>query len=288
MKNKYQEEDLEAKGRSSTGEIKELKEISRKIRCSIITMVRDASVGHIGGSLSVTDILVALYFKVLNIDPENPEWEDRDRLILSKGHGATAIYSVLAERGYFPVGGLKTFGVIDSRFQVHPDRKKVPGIEASTGALGQGLSVAAGIALAARLDKKDYHTYAILGDGEIQEGQIWEAAMFSAHYGLDNLTAILDYNNVQLMGYVSDIMEIAPVDSKWESFGWNVIKIDGHDFSQIIENLYAAKEHKGKPTIIIANTTKGKGVSFMQNTCSWHGGVPTEEEYEQAMEELNK
>ena len=269
-------------------EVMKLEEIARNVRCSILTMVKEAGVGHIGGSLSVTDILVALYFKVLNIDPENPAWEDRDRLILSKGHGATAIYSTLAERGFFPKEEFKTFGIIDSNFQVHPDRKKVPGVEASTGALGQGLSVAIGMALAARLNKKDYHTYAILGDGEIQEGQIWEAAMFSSHYKLDNLTAVLDYNNVQLMGDVSDIMDISPVDKKWDSFGWNVIKIDGHDFNQIVESLYTAKRYKGKPSMIIADTTKGKGVSFMQNTCVWHGNVPSEEEYKKAMEELNK
>jgi len=268
-------------------EIKKLQDLSRKIRCSIVTMVKEAAVGHIGGSLSVTDILVALYFKVLNIDPKNPGWKDRDRIVLSKGHGATAIYSVLSERGFFPAEELKTFGIIDSKFQVHPDKKKVPGIEASTGALGQGLSVAAGMALATRFDNKDYHTYAILGDGEIQEGQIWEAAMFSAHYKLDNLTAILDYNNVQLMGDVSDIMEIAPVDAKWESFGWDVKKIDGHNMEQIVSTLQEAREARGKPVIIIADTTKGKGVSFMQDTCTWHGSVPTEEQYVKAMEELN-
>ena len=267
-------------------ELEKLKELSTKIRCSILTMVKDAKVGHIGGSLSVTDILVALYFKVLNIDPANPSWEDRDRLVLSKGHGATAIYSVLAHRGFFAKEDLKTFGIIGSRFQVHPDRKKVPGIEASTGALGQGLSVAAGMALAARLDGRHYHTYAILGDGEIQEGQIWEAAMFASHYRLGNLTAVLDYNNVQLMGNVSDIMEIAPVDKKWASFGWEVIEIDGHDMERIIDALNKAKSTKGKPAIIIADTTKGKGVSFMENTCSWHGNVPTEDEYQKAMEEI--
>jgi len=278
---------LEKSQKLSKEEILKLQQISKKIRCSILTMVKEAEVGHIGGSLSVTDILVALYFKVLNIDPKNPDWTDRDRFILSKGHGATAIYSVLAEKGFFPTDDLKTFGIIGSKFQVHPDRRKVPGIEASTGALGQGLSVAAGMALAARLDKKDYHTYAILGDGEIQEGQIWEAAMFSAHYKLDNLTAILDYNNVQLTGSVQDIMGIAPVDKKWDSFGWNVIKIDGHDFSQIIEGLSSAKKYKGSPTIIIADTIKGKGVSFMQNTCDWHGSVPTDDEYKKAIKELS-
>ncbi len=269
-------------------EVKRLQDISKEIRCNILTMIRGAGVGHIGGSLSVTDILVSLYFKVLKINPKNPEWPERDRLILSKGHGATAIYSVLAERGFFPKEELKTFGVIDSNFQVHPDKTKVPGIEASTGALGQGLSIGVGMALAARLDKKGYYTFVILGDGEIQEGQIWEAAMFASHYGLDNMTAILDYNNIQLMGNVSKIMEVAPVADKWAAFGWEVLEIDGHDFCQIIGSLYKAKEVKGKPTIIIANTVKGKGVSFMQNTCNWHGSVPTPEEYSRAINEIKR
>ena len=269
-------------------EINRLEDISEKIRCSILTMVKNAGVGHIGGSLSVTDILVSLYFKVLKIDPKNPVWPERDRLILSKGHGATAIYSILAERGFFPKEELNTFGIIGSNFQVHPDKTKVPGIEASTGALGQGLSIGIGMALAARLDKKDYYTFVILGDGEIQEGQIWEAAMFASHYRLDNITAILDYNNVQLMGNVSEIMEIAPVADKWSAFGWEVLEIDGHNFRQIIESLYKSKEIKGKPTIIIANTVKGKGVSFMQNKCKWHGNVPTEEEYDKAINEIKK
>jgi transketolase len=251
-------------------------------------MVSEAGVGHIGGSLSITDILVALYFKVLKINPRDPGWPDRDRLVMSKGHGAAAIYSTLAEKGFFPKEELKTFGLINSNLQVHPDKNKVPGIEASTGALGQGLSIGLGMALAARLNKKDYYTFVILGDGEIQEGQVWEAAMFASHYRIDNLTAILDYNNVQLMGNVSEIMEIAPVAEKWSSFGWEVLEIDGHNFNQIIESLYKAKEVKGKPTIIIANTTKGKGVSFMQNTCKWHGSVPTQEEYIKAMAEVKK
>ena len=269
-------------------EIMRLEDIAREVRCSILTMVREAGVGHIGGSLSVTDILVALYFKILKIDPKEPEWPDRDRLVMSKGHGATALYSILAERGFFPKKELKTFGTLNSNFQVHPDKNKVPGIEASTGALGQGLSIGLGMALAARLDRKDYYTFVILGDGEIQEGQIWEAAMFASHYRLDNLTAILDYNNVQLMGNVSEIMEIAPVAEKWSAFGWKVLEADGHDFNQIVENLGKAKEIKGKPTIIIANTTKGKGVSFMQNTCKWHGNVPTQDQYNEAICEIRK
>lgn len=272
----------------SDNEIKKLENIAREVRCSILTMVKEAGVGHIGGSLSITDILVSLYFKVLKINPKKPGWPDRDRLVMSKGHGAAAIYSTLAEKGFFPKEELKTFGLINSNLQVHPDKNKVPGIEASTGALGQGLSIGLGMALAARLNKKDYYTFVILGDGETQEGQVWEAAMFASHYRIDNLTAILDYNNVQLMGNVSEIIEIAPVAEKWSSFGWKVLEIDGHNFDQIIESFYKAKEVKGKPTIIIANTTKGKGVSFMQNTCKWHGSVPTQEEYIKAMAELKK
>lgn len=274
--------------RLNKDEIKQLKDIARGIRCSILTMVKEAGVGHIGGSLSITDILVALYFKVLKINPRDPGWPDRDRLVMSKGHGAAAIYSTLAEKGFFPKEELGTFGLINSNLQVHPDKNKVPGIEASTGALGQGLSIGLGMALSARLNKKDYYTFVILGDGEIQEGQVWEAAMFASHYRIGNLTAILDYNNVQLMGNVSEIMEIAPVAEKWSSFGWEVSEVDGHNFNQIIESLYKSKEVKGKPTIIIANTTKGRGISFMQNTCKWHGSVPTQEEYIKAMAEVKK
>ena len=270
----------------SQNEIKNLENISKDIRCSILTMVKEAEVGHIGGSLSVTEILVSLYFKILRIDPKNPSWEDRDRFILSKGHGAAALYSTLALKGFFPKDKLKTFGQINSCFQVHPDKTKVPGIEASTGALGQGLSIGIGMALSARLNKKDYHTYVIIGDGETQEGQIWEAAMFASHYKLDNITVILDYNKVQLMGSISEIMEIAPVADKWSAFGWEIFNIDGHDFSEIIDGLQKAREVKGKPTLIIANTIKGKGVSFMQNLCKWHGSVPTEKEYENAIKEI--
>jgi len=264
-----------------------IEEKSKKIRCDILSMVKNAQVGHIGGSFSVTDILAAMYFGILNIDPANPDWQDRDRLILSKGHGATALYSVLAERGFFPVEELMSFAKLGSKLQVHPDKRKVPGVEASTGALGQGLSIGIGMALAARLDAKEYHTFVILGDGEIQEGQVWEAAMFAAHYKLGNLTAILDYNNVQLMGYVSEIMEVAPIREKWISFGWNTIEINGHDHGQIINASEKAKKIKNKPTIIIAKTIKGKGVSFMENTCEWHGKVPCKEEYENAIKVLS-
>ena len=266
--------------------VENLKLQANQIRCSILDMITDAQVGHIGGSFSITDILTALYFHILNIDPKDPDWTDRDRLILSKGHGATALYSALTLRGYFPRAKLKTFGFINSDLQVHPDKNKVPGVEASTGALGQGLSIGAGVAFAAKIDNKAYRTYVILGDGEIQEGQVWEAAMFCAHYRLDNITAILDYNNVQLMGNVPDIMDIAPVKDKWEAFGWKTLEIDGHDIEQIISACSHAKNIKDAPTIIIAKTIKGKGVSFMQSTCDWHGKVPCKEEYDNAVSEL--
>jgi transketolase len=266
--------------------LEKLKEKARQIRCHIISMVKNAQVGHIGGSFSVTEILTTLYFYILNIDPQNPEWAGRDRLILSKGHAATALYSSLAERGFFSLEQLSTFGKIGSILQIHPDKTKVPGVEASTGSLGQGLSIGLGIALAAKFDKKNYHTYVVLGDGEIQEGQVWEAAMFAANYEIDNLTAILDYNHVQGVGNVEETMKIAPVKEKWISFGWNTIEIDGHDFSQIIAAINKAKSVVGVPTIIIAKTIKGKGVSFMQNTCEWHGKVPSNEEYEKALKEL--
>ena len=268
--------------------VENLKLQANQIRCSILDMIADAQVGHIGGSFSITDVLTAMYFHILNIDPKNPDWPDRDRLILSKGHGATALYSALALRGYFPLAKLKTFGFINSDFQVHPDKNKVPGVEASTGALGQGLSIGAGIAFAAKLDNKTYRTYVVLGDGEIQEGQVWEAAMFCAHYKLDNTTAILDYNNVQLMGNVPDIMGIAPVKNKWEAFGWKTIEIDGHDMEQIISACSNAKTIKDAPTIIIAKTIRGKGVSFMQDTCDWHGKAPCKEEYDSAICELTE
>ena len=266
--------------------VENLKLQAKQIRCSILDMITDAQVGHIGGSFSITDILTALYFHILNIDPKNPDWTDRDRLILSKGHGATALYSTLALRGYFPRAKLKTFGFINSDLQVHPDKNKVPGVEASTGALGQGLSIGAGVAFAAKLDNKAYRTYVILGDGEIQEGQVWEAAMFCAHYKLNNITAILDYNNVQLMGNVPDIMNIAPVKDKWEAFGWKTLEIDGHDIEQIISACSYAKNTEDAPTMIIAKTIKGKGVSFMQSTCDWHGKAPCKEEYDNAVCEL--
>ena len=263
-----------------------LKEKAKEIRRSIVSMITEAKSGHPGGSLSATDILTALYFSEMNIDPANPKMEGRDRFVLSKGHAAPAIYATLAEKGYFSKDELMTLRKFGSRLQGHPDMKKLPGIEISTGSLGQGLSVANGMALNAKMFNENYRTYAILGDGEIQEGQIWEAAMTAAHYKLDNLCAFLDNNNLQIDGNVSEIMGVEPLDKKWEAFGWNVIKIDGHDFEQILSALDKARECKDKPTMIIAKTIKGKGVSFMENVCGFHGVAPTLEELERALAEL--
>jgi transketolase len=272
--------------RISSALIRDLKERAKIIRRHVVKIISDAGVGHPGGSLSAVDILTVLYFHVLRIDPDNPNWEDRDRFILSKGHASSALYSTLAERDFFSTDLLSTFGRINSRLQVHPDMQKLPGIEASTGALGQGLSIALGMALGARLDNRNIHVYVLLGDGEMQEGQIWEAAMSAAHYKVDNLTAILDYNKVQLMGPVSAIMEVAPVKEKWLAFGWNVIETDGHDIKEIINSLHKARAFKGVPTIVIANTIKGKGCSFMEGKHEWHGKAPSKEELCRALSEL--
>ena len=263
-----------------------LKEKAKEIRKSIVSMITEAKSGHPGGSLSATDILTALYFSEMNVDPTNPKMEGRDRFVLSKGHAAPAIYATLAEKGYFSKDELMTLRKFGSRLQGHPDMKKLPGIEISTGSLGQGLSVANGMALNAKIFDENYRTYVVLGDGEIQEGQIWEAAMTAAHYKLDNLCAFLDSNNLQIDGNVSEIMGVEPLDKKWEAFGWNVIKIDGHDFEQILSALDKARKCKGKPTMIIAKTIKGKGVSFMENVCGFHGVAPTVEELEKALAEL--
>ena len=263
-----------------------LKEKAKEIRKSIVSMITEAKSGHPGGSLSATDILTALYFSEMNVDPANPKMEGRDRFVLSKGHAAPAIYATLAEKGYFSKDELMTLRKFGSRLQGHPDMKKLPGIEISTGSLGQGLSVANGMALNAKMFNENYRTYVILGDGEVQEGQIWEAAMTAAHYKLNNLCAFLDNNNLQIDGNVSEIMGVEPLDKKWEAFGWNVIKIDGHDFEQILSALDKARECKDKPTIVIAKTIKGKGVSFMENVCGFHGVAPTLEELERALAEL--
>ncbi|QNM15057.1 MULTISPECIES: transketolase [Fusobacterium] len=267
-------------------DIKYLEEKATSIRKSIIKMICKAKSGHPGGSLSSTDILTALYFAEMNIDPTNPKMENRDRLVLSKGHAAPALYSTLAERGYFDKEGLMTLRQYGSIFQGHPDMKKVPGVEISTGSLGQGLSVANGMALNAKLSGLSYRTYIIIGDGELQEGQVWEAAMTAAHYKLDNICAFVDSNNLQIDGNVDKVMGVEPIDAKWEAFGWHVIKINGHKYEEILDALEKAKKVKDKPTVIVAKTVKGKGVSFMENVCGFHGKAPTQEEAEKALAEL--
>lgn len=266
--------------------IEELKGKAREIRKHIIEMTCKAGSGHPGGSLSAADIVTALYFNELRLDPARPDWPDRDRFVLSKGHAAPVLYAALAERGYFPVEELMTLRKLGSRLQGHPDMRKVPGVEMSTGSLGQGLSAANGMAIAARLDKKDYRVYALLGDGEIQEGQVWEAAMAAAHYKLDNVTAFLDHNGFQIDGPVREVMSPEPVADKWRAFGWHVIAVDGHDLKQILDALDEAKTIKGKPTMIVAETVKGKGVSFMEHQVGWHGVAPKPEEMEKALAEL--
>ena len=243
--------------------------------------------GHPGGSLSAADIVTALYFHVMNINPCLPNDENRDRFVLSKGHASPLLYSVLAEKGYFDKELLKTFRKKNSILQGHPDMKKIPGVDMTTGSLGQGLSAANGMALSSKLDKKGFRVYCLVGDGEIEEGQIWEAAMTSCHYNLDNLCLIVDNNNLQIDGEVTSVMNVNPIDKKLESFGFNVICIDGHNFEQILDAFAKAKLTKNKPTAIVAKTIKGKGVSFMENKAGWHGKAPKEEEYLKAMEELN-
>lgn len=266
--------------------IQNLEEKARLIRQDIIVMTGAAKSGHPGGSLSAADIIAALYFHVMRYDPNNPKWPDRDRFVLSKGHACPVLYAALAEAGFYPKEEIITFRHIDSRLQGHPDMKKLPGVEFSTGSLGQGLSGAAGMALAGKLDKKDYRVFALIGDGESEEGQIWEAAMSSVHYGLDNLTAITDFNGLQIDGPNCEVMNITPLPDKWRAFGWHVIEIDGHNFVEILDALAPEAKVPGKPTMIIAHTIKGKGVSFMENQCDWHGKAPNEEQVKQALAEL--
>lgn len=266
--------------------LEEFQSKAKSVRRNIVEMVYSAKSGHPGGSLSITDILVALYFSELNVDINNPKYENRDRLVLSKGHCSPALYAVLAEKGFIPKEDLKTFRKIDSYLQGHPDMKKIPGVDMTSGSLGQGLSVSNGMAIAGKLDNKDYRVYCILGDGEIEEGQVWEAAMSSSHYKLDNLCVIVDNNNLQIDGKIEDVMNPHPIDKKFESFGFNVLTIDGHNFNEILEAFEKAKSVKGKPTAIIAKTTKGKGVSYMEDNAGWHGKAPSEEEYNLAMNEL--
>lgn len=265
---------------------KGLNEITNVIRKDIVSMICKSKSGHPGGSLSAVEILTALYFDQMNIDPTNPKMEDRDRFVLSKGHAAPALYATLAQRGYFAKEELNNLRQLGSMLQGHPDMKKVPGVEMSTGSLGQGFSVACGMAMAAKLDNAPWNVYALLGDGEVQEGIIWEAAMSAAHYKLDNMIEFLDYNGLQIDGEVESVMNINPIEDKFKTFGWNVITIDGHDFDQIFAALDMAKDTVDKPTMIIAKTIKGKGVSFMENQASWHGSAPSEEQLEQALSEL--
>lgn len=268
-------------------DVEELKKITKDIRVNILHMLTQAGSGHTGGSLSAADISVAIYFSKMSFDPKNPSWEDRDRFIMSKGHAAPLVYSIMAEAGYFPKETIDTLRDIESPLQGHPCCKKLPGIEVSTGSLGQGLSVANGMALGLRLNNNPARVFCIMGDGEIQEGQIWEAAMTAAHYKIDNLCAVVDNNELQIDGPVEEVMGIQPVHDKWEAFGWHTISIDGHDMEEILRALDEAENTKGKPTVIIANTTKGKGVSFFENKVEYHGAAPTQDEFEKAVKEIH-
>lgn len=264
----------------------ELQMTATEVRKDILKMVHAAASGHPGGSLSAADLMTALYFNTMNIDPENPKMAGRDRFVLSKGHAAPVLYATLARKGYFPVEELLTLRRINSRLQGHPDMKNIPGVEMSTGSLGQGISAAVGMAMASKMDQDGSQVYALLGDGELNEGLVWEAAMAAAHYKLDNLTAILDFNGLQIDGKNDDVMAVKPVDKKFESFGWNVILVDGHDMEAIIAAYETAKATKGKPSVVIASTVKGKGVSFMENQVGWHGKAPSNEELATALNEL--
>lgn len=266
----------------------ELKKIAHEVRKGIITSIYSAKAGHPGGSLSAADLFVYLYFEELNIDPKNPQMEDRDRFVLSKGHTAPGLYAALAHRGFFPTEDLETLRHVGSYLQGHPDMKCVPGVDMSTGSLGQGLSTAVGMALAAKMDQKDYRVYAMCGDGEIQEGQIWEAAMFAGHRRLDNLVVIVDHNKLQIDGRVEDVCSPYPIDKKFEAFNFHTVTIDGHDFDQIAAAFQEARQTKGMPTAIIANTIKGKGISYMEDAAEWHGKAPKEAEFQVAMEDLRK
>lgn len=266
----------------------ELKRTANSVRFGIIEGVYNAGCGHPGGSLSIADIITYLYFEEMNVDPANPKMDERDRFVLSKGHTAPALYSVLAERGFFPKEEIKTLRKTDSRLQGHPDMKGVPGVDMSTGSLGLGISAACGMALSAKAYGKDYRVYTILGDGESEEGQVWEAAMFAAHYKLDNLCAVLDLNGLQIDGPITEVMNPTPHDEKFRAFGWNVIVIDAHNFSDIERAFSEARTVKGKPTVIIAKSVKGKDVSYMENKCEWHGAAPKEDLYKVAIDDLTK
>ena len=266
----------------------QLKKTANNVRLGIIESVYNAACGHPGGSLSIADVLTYLYFVEMKVDPKNPKDANRDRFVLSKGHTAPALYSVLAERGFFPKEELKTLRKTESRLQGHPDMKGVPGVDMSTGSLGLGISTACGMALSAKVSNDDYRVYAVIGDGESQEGQVWEAAMFASHYKLDNLVAVVDFNGLQIDGPITEVMNPTPHDEKFRAFGWHVISIDAHDFDAIEAAFNEAKTVKGKPTAIIAKSLKGKGVSYMENACEWHGQAPKEDLYLVAVADLKK
>ena len=268
-------------------EDKKLAIIANKIRIDALTAVHAAKSGHPGGSLSIADLLALLYFEVMNIDPKNPKMPERDRLVLSKGHTAPALYGALAERGFFPVEDIPTFRKYGSYLQGHPDMKGVPGVDMSTGSLGQGISAAGGMAVAAKLDGSERRIYAILGDGELEEGLVWEQAMFAAHYKLDNLTAFIDFNGLQIDGDITEVMNPTPIDKKFIAFGWNVCLADAHDFNSLRCAIDNAKSVKGKPTAIIMKSVKGKNVSFMENNAAWHGSAPNDEQYADAVSQIN-
>jgi transketolase len=262
-----------------------LKDKAKTIRKDIIEMICTANAGHPGGALSATDIVTALYFHVMKVDSNKPNWAERDRFILSKGHACPVLYAALAEKGYFAMEHLKTLRKFHSILQGHPDMKKTPGVDMTSGSLGNGLSVGVGMALAAKQHKLDYNVYVMMGDGEIQEGAVWEAAMSAAHYKIDNLVAIVDNNGLQVDGFTKDIMNVMPIAAKWKAFGWHVIEIDGHNMEQILKAFKEAEKIKG-PVAIVADTVKGKGVSYMENVCVWHGKAPTEDEKNIALEEI--
>ncbi|EAX46859.1 Transketolase domain protein [Thermosinus carboxydivorans Nor1] len=266
----------------------ELARRAKAIRRHILTMVTAAKSGHPGGSLSAADILATLYFAEMKVDPHRPDDPERDRFVLSKGHAAPVLYATLAERGFFSQQELCTLRQIDSRLQGHPDMKMTPGVDMTTGSLGQGISAACGMALAGRLDGRPYRVYVLLGDGELEEGQVWEAAMFAAHHKLDNLTAFVDYNGLQIDGPVREVMSPLPIPDKWRAFGWNVLEIDGHDYHAIYDAIQTAKTVKGRPTVIVAHTVKGKGVGSMENVVDWHGKAPSRQECDAFLAELEK
>ncbi|HHV94477.1 MAG TPA: transketolase [Firmicutes bacterium] len=274
-------------GKADQQRVRELEQIAKELRIAVLKMVYSAGSGHIGGSLSAADIVTALYFDKMRIKPEEPDWDDRDRFILSKGHAGPILYAALARRGYFPMEELSTLRKLGSRLSGHPACFKTPGVDMTSGSLGHGLSVGLGMRLAGRVKGKDYRVFVLLGDGEIQEGQVWEAAMAAAHFKVDNLVAVVDYNRVQLDGTVEEVMEVAPLADKWRSFGWQVLNMNGHNMADILPTLDEAIDRsKEGPVVVIADTVKGKGVSFMEGKSAWHGRCPTEEEYRQALAEL--